>query len=153
MHSPTNSVAFSLCTMILFLSLGCGTSGEPEILLVPVTGTVTASGKPVVKAMVTFYPSGETVGKPSYGVTDETGHYELNFVDDRTGCPPGNHLVTISKFAQPDGSPFPKEMAPEMQTATGVEHIPAQFSSSQKTKLKAEVSTEGGQFPFEITLK
>ncbi|HBN78126.1 MAG TPA: hypothetical protein DD473_20410 [Planctomycetaceae bacterium] len=148
-----NTTAFHLCLLLLIALSGCNSSNTPEIPLAPVAGTVMADGEPVVKAMVTFFPNGDTIGKPSFGLTDETGHYELNFVDDRKGCLPGKHLVTISKFAQPDGSPFPKDMAPEMQTANGIEHIPARFSSSQQTKLYAEVSAEGGQFPFEISLK
>lgn len=146
------SVCFA-ATLLLCWTVGCGGSGEPEIALVPVSGTVLADGQPLVNAMVTFAPYGEGQGRPAYGVTDSSGKYELKFVDGRPGCPVGKFRVSISKFAQADGSPFPAGMPAEEQTAVGKEHIPAKYSSYDKTELWTEVTGDGGSIPFEIKLK
>lgn len=140
-----------LCSWTLLT--GCGGSSVVDVVLTPVTGKVTANGEPLSGAMITYAPYGQQIGKPAYGMTDTDGNYELNFVDGRTGCPPGSYLVTISKFAQPDGSPFPADMPAEQQTAVGMEHIPPEYSSPTQTKLLAEVKTETETIPFEISLK
>ncbi|MCG6155528.1 carboxypeptidase-like regulatory domain-containing protein [Rubinisphaera margarita] len=150
---PRTASHFCGLVLCLFGVLGCGGGDNVEISLLPVTGTVLADGQPVANAAVTFAPYGAQVGRPAYGRTDESGKYELAFVDGRPGCPPGNYIVTISKFAQPDGSAFPANVPPEEQTAIGVEHIPPQYSDPTKTKLLAEVSPQGGDIPFEISMK
>jgi len=150
LHRSSQGWGLVLCLVAL---LGCGGGDSVDISLHPVTGTVLADGQPLPNAAVTFSPYGAQVGRPAYGRTDEAGKYELAFVDGRPGCPPGNYIVTISKFAQPDGSAFPASMPPEEQTAVGVEHVPPQYSDPTKTKLLAEVSPQGGDIPFEISMK
>jgi hypothetical protein len=79
----------------LFLALvtlalaGCG-QGGPNV--VKVTGTVTRAGKPVPKLFLNFYPA---EGRPSWGVTDDEGHYELHYERDRDGAVTGTHKVWV----------------------------------------------------------
>ncbi len=141
-----------LCS--LFLMAGCSGGGdEAEVSLLPVSGTIMADGQPLADVAITFAPDGDQIGKPAYGRTDASGKYELAFSDGRMGCPPGSYRVIISKFAQPDGSAFPPDVPPEEQTAIGIEHIPPQYSDPTRTKLLAEVTPQGGEFPFEISMK
>lgn len=81
-----------LLTSILIGSLaGCGGSDVPE--LGDVTGTVTLNGQPVEGALVEFIPAG---GRPSSGVTDESGVYTLSYSPEVDGALPGRHSVSIT---------------------------------------------------------
>ncbi len=77
-----------VCTFS-FLAAGCGSSG-PEV--VPVTGTVTRGDKPVNKLFLNFMPH---KGRPSWGVTDQDGHYTLHYEKDRDGAVVGPHKVWV----------------------------------------------------------
>ncbi len=58
----------------------------------PVEGVVTQNGEILVGAMVEFQPDH---GTPSYGYTDENGHYELSYQVDRKGALLGEHNVRV----------------------------------------------------------
>lgn len=93
------------------LAAGCGadTSGD----LGRVEGTVTLDGAPYPNAMVVFTPA---KGRPSKGVTDDQGRYELIYLRDTRGAEPGEHKVLITTIppSQPDTytGPPPKEPLP-----------------------------------------
>jgi hypothetical protein len=70
--------------LVLLLALvGCG---GPEFG--NVHGTVTLDGEPLVGGTVQFQPDG---GSPAFGVTDEKGHYKLDWSADQGGAPLGKH--------------------------------------------------------------
>ncbi len=141
-----------LC-LLAFLLPGCGGgSAGPQLSLAPVTGTVMADGEPLANAMVMFAPYEGDAVRAAYGVTDQSGKYELLY-EEKKGCPPGKYRITISKFAMPDGSLFPRDMPQEEQMAEGKEHVPAKFSDPAQTKLFQDVTADGGEFPLEISLK
>lgn len=140
-----------MCGVALIIGCGGGSSG-PQFSLVPVTGIVTANGQPVANAVVSFAPYEGDIVRSAYGVTDDSGKYALQY-EGRDGCPPGKYRVTVSKFAMPDGSPFPRGMPPEEQTAEGIEHVSKEFSDAEQTKLYTEVTNETKDIPFEVTLK
>jgi hypothetical protein len=74
------SVPTLLCAV--FSLSGCQRHTDippPEPVLYPVTGKVTAAGKPLAHAVVTFLQVDET-GTTSIGETDEAGVYELSYV-------------------------------------------------------------------------
>lgn len=87
---PVSSRLLLSFLFILFVT-GCGSSGQP---LGAVTGTVTLDGKPVPGALVTFI-SKEPDGTSSYGKTDTSGKYRLEFTTDKFGAMLGAHDVTI----------------------------------------------------------
>ena len=84
------SCVLLFCFVLLFVA-GCGEDGPK---LVPVEGTVTWNGKPLAGAFVRFQPV-DLSGAPSYGETDEDGHYVLKFTQKRDGAMPGMHTVSI----------------------------------------------------------
>ena len=90
--------AWVLCLGCLFLVavLGCG---DGKIDTETVQGNVTLDGAPLADAMVNFSPVEKGVGTPSYGKTDESGHYKLQTLLGRAdaGTTPGEYIVTISK--------------------------------------------------------
>ena len=79
-------LAFSV---IVLMQCGCGQNG-PNIF--PVSGVVTKDGKPVPSATVTFYP---TSGKSSWGLTDDSGKFVLQYDADQPGAVGGEHRVSI----------------------------------------------------------
>src|SRR5579871_1652202 len=75
--------------LALALLAGCGDDG-PKV--VKVTGQVTRGGKPVPNLALSFTPA---VGRPSWGVTDADGRYNLKYTNTRDGAEVGTHKVTV----------------------------------------------------------
>ena len=85
---------------------GCSGSDTPD--LGKVQGLVTLDGAPYGNARVTFSPA---KGRPSEGVTNSEGKYELTYIPEVKGAELGEHTVTITTQYQapenPDGgAPF-----------------------------------------------
>ncbi|TWU25183.1 hypothetical protein Pla52o_14810 [Novipirellula galeiformis] len=90
MNSPkTLSI---LCAVVAAFVVGCGgRSDQPDLGLV--TGLVTVDGAPAESLLVTFIPEN---GRPSTGVTNAQGQYELEYIGDSKGAKLGHHLVRIT---------------------------------------------------------
>ena len=80
-----------LLLLTFFFVVGC----EKGPQLGTVTGTVTYEGKPLNQATVYFTHES---GRAAYARTDESGHYELQFSDGRSGALLGNNAVSIETF-------------------------------------------------------
>jgi len=73
--------------------------------LVDVSGTVTLDGQPLPGARVLFRPK---QGRPSAGITDDVGHYKLQYTAEKPGALPGEHSVIITTASEESG----KEVVP-----------------------------------------
>jgi hypothetical protein len=98
-------VAVALC------GLSCGGDGAD---LGRVNGTVTLDGKAYPDAQVLFTPE---EGRPSTGITDSDGKYELTYIRATKGASVGTHTVRITTIPKTssdrgDDPPF-KETIPE----------------------------------------
>lgn len=71
---------------IFFAVAGCGGSAR----VVPVKGILTYKGSPVPKAHLDFVPES---GRPSWGVTDSEGRFELEYDPQTKGAVMGKHKV------------------------------------------------------------
>ncbi len=131
-------VFLSIAT-ILFVT-GCGSSG-PQLGVV--TGTVTLDGKPVPGALVTFV-SKEPNGTSSYGKTDDTGKYQLEFTTERLGAMLGSHDVTIvtNRASQSD--------EPDTGTVAKIEFVPIPKHYARGA-LTAEVKAGSNVRDFALT--
>ena len=151
-----------LCILLLYagagmLVCGCGSSEPPPPELpplVPVTGAVTANGKPLEGAMLIFTPD-TTGGFPAHGITDVNGNYSMatrSGTGSVPGCAPGTYRVMVSRFLKPDGTPplDPNE-PPAMSGA--MESLPPQYSSPTSSSLRAVVAADGGEFKFDLKVK
>ncbi len=119
---------------------GCGGGGS-GVELVPVRGTVTLDGKPLEGARVTFFP--QPGGRPSYGQTDPSGHYELVYIDNLRGAIPGTHKITISTFVEPNSdSSDPLEQQGQPET------VPSNYNSQSTLTTDIE---KGGEQSFTLT--
>lgn len=129
---------------ILFLSLlslatlGCGSSAYD---INSVTGVVTMDGKPLPNARVTFTPQD---GRPSYGISDESGRYELRYIRDILGAEVGQHTVAITtEYEAPPITAPPMEQPPET--------IPPRYNRA--TTLTADVQAGSNEFNFDLESK
>jgi hypothetical protein len=68
---------------------GCGRGG-PQV--VPIEGTVTHKGEPVPNVRIYFVP---TDGRPSWGISDASGHFVLSYDPEHQGAKVGTHTVWI----------------------------------------------------------
>ena len=86
-----SSKTFRLRTELLLLltAAGCGRGG-PEI--VPIEGTVTHNGEPVPNLRIYFVP---TDGRPSWAISDQIGHFVLDYDADHDGAKVGTHTVWV----------------------------------------------------------
>lgn len=85
------STWFLLGLSITLVSLGCGAQSGVEIS--KVSGRVLKDGNPVPAADVSFFPA---AGRPSYGTTDASGVYVLEYEKGVPGAVVGSHTVAIS---------------------------------------------------------
>ena len=84
MRTTAVIASFSLC-----LFAGCG-AGGPEI--VEIEGTVTRKGQPVPNLRIYFEP---TKGRPSWAISDPSGHFKLDYDIDHDGALVGSHTVWV----------------------------------------------------------
>jgi len=109
---------------------GCGGSGDrPE--LGSVHGTITMDGKPFGKVVVVFSPA---EGRPSTGVTDDEGRYELQYLNDAKGAKIGAHTVG---FAPQEG------IAPAFP-------IPRSYALGSSSAPKVEVEEGANELDFDL---
>src|SRR5688500_14286397 len=130
----------------LMLSVGLGFAGcgesEPEETqtVFPVSGVVTLDGKPLTNASVQLHPqAGGDATQVYYGTTDMEGKYDLISPRGTPGCEVGTYTVTISKFAQKDGSPLPADAGAAEFAALGVEHMPPKYNDPVVSELRAVI--------------
>ena len=131
-------------TLLVVASMGCGGSSDAPDLH-EVTGTVTMDGAPLPNASLQFLPkSGE--GRPSWGMTDEEGNYELTYSRDAVGALPGEHIVKISTSQEAEEDPDTGETS-----ESSPETVPDVYRTSDK--LIVTVSGDGKPIDFQLNSK
>ncbi|MEW4561232.1 carboxypeptidase-like regulatory domain-containing protein [Bremerella sp. JC770] len=78
--------------VVLAAVAGCF-SDRPDLDFGDVHGKVMLQGQPLANATVCFQPE---TGRPSYGRTDETGAYSLQYMGRPWGALVGKHTVSIT---------------------------------------------------------
>ncbi len=118
-----------VCCAIPFLTAfsGCGQSDLPKIGLV--SGRVSMDQKPLAGLIVTFKPD---QGRPAMGITDQDGHFELEYTYGVKGSKVGTNTVG---FSWPIGT-------------SGQPEIPPRYSG--KSELFREVKSGRNSFEFEL---
>jgi len=122
-------------TFVLAAVIGCSGGITSDFGLV--TGTVTMAGKPLEGAEVVFSPPS---GRPSMGLTDSSGKYELTYIRDTKGAVPGTHKVRITTR--------PESVADDYSGPAFKEPIPAKYNTD--TTLTADVKAGENTFNFEL---
>jgi hypothetical protein len=118
------------------MASGCQSRAPGTPDLAPVSGTVTVDGQPADKVVVSFEGPGNKV---SFGNTDTTGRYELNYIHQSKGAVIGANTVKITTRLE---APSP---------AGYVDPIPAKYND--RTTLKADVKAGPNMINFELKTK
>ncbi len=138
-----------LVTLFLASLVGCGETAPPPPKLAEVTGTIKQKGNPVAGATVTFYPDTKkgNKGPSSSGQTNTEGEFTLTCTGNLKGAVLGHHKVTVT-CPQLRSGMDPKEIA-----AASACKLPKELASVETTPWKAEVTTGGEPFEFEVPEK
>jgi len=114
----------------LAVLIGC--SKGPETL--DISGTVTYKGQPLKHYQVTFFPEH---GRPSMGLTDDSGHYKLVFTAGQGGALRGKNKVTVDYVPPDDAAARKAEMG---QIPDEAKAIRAKYGDMKTTPLQFEVT-------------
>ena len=121
----------SLAFLGLFV-LGCGGQNLGDV-----SGKVTLGGQPLAGATVIFQP--EDGSRPSMGVTNEDGEYELQYDRKTTGAVIGKHRVSITTGQEGnDGD----------ESTAVAEKVPAKYNV--KSELVKEVESGSNEIDFAL---
>lgn len=121
-------IAFAVCCLAL---TGCG-----EMKVAPVNGVITLDGQPLPKASVTFLP--EAGGRPSYGVTDDSGRYRLAYSMNEEGAEVGKCKVKITTAIE----------SGEYGSKRSKEKVPARYANEPTV---VEVQSRSNTIDIELT--
>jgi len=122
------------CTVLLLCIVGC----DDGPAIAPVTGLVTQNDEPLTGAMIEFQPDS---GAPSYGYTDETGRYEIQYQVNEMGALLGHHYVSVTTAGE--------KTDPKTDTTVNVpESVPRKYNDP--TELEFEVKKGKNVFDIKI---
>jgi hypothetical protein len=125
---PSSAALLGLC----LAQLGCGS--EPGELLLPVSGRVTLSGRPLTSGTVSFRPDsarGNASLHHPTGTIDALGGYTLSVVKS-PGAPPGWYRVLVFVDANVSSGSAVHPLMPRWL-------VPARYLSEKTTPLSVEV--------------
>ena len=123
---------------LLFFSLSLLGCSSNQYDMNFVEGVVTMDGSPLPNARVTFTPKD---GRPSYGITDDSGHYELRYIRDIMGAEAGQHTVSITtEHKAPPVTAPPVEQPPEK--------IPPRYNRGIKELTAMQQKALGRKWPI-----
>lgn len=135
-----------LVVLASLLAAGCGGSDAD---LAPVRGSVTLDGEPLAGARVEFDPvpeamaRGKSTGSASYGVTDSSGRYTLQYTPEREGALVGEHIVRITTRSMTVDADGKEVLVPE--------RLPPKFHLD--SALTREVKPGSNTFDFPLSLE
>lgn len=129
--------------LALTLCLGCGSDTPPAT----VEGTLRLHGKPLDHCLITFVPEpGKETDRLLYstGVTDQYGHYHLQFNIQEKGATTGWHCVTIQDLSASSGTPRRDHGTREMEAqkagvAARASRVRRRYLSIKETPLRKEI--------------
>ncbi|GDY11110.1 hypothetical protein LBMAG52_45980 [Planctomycetia bacterium] len=153
-------IGLSLAACCLMCLSGCGGSSSAnygKLSLLSVSGAVTLDGKPLPEAVVTFDSED---GQFSYGLTDASGRFSLQFDSVKSGAIPGKKTVRISTTRkilglnteeEGGGEEGRSEGAAATTTARPIELVPVRYN--KKSELSVDVSPDKTHFEFPLVSK
>lgn len=129
-------LTLSYCTALMF-AVGCSPTPEdqPEVGLVK--GMVSLDGEAVPGATVDFAPES---GRPSSGITDSEGRFELAYNPTTKGAKIGKHTVRISTHRYIENA--------DGTTTEQKEIVPEKYNVN--STLSVEVKPGENDFPFSL---
>lgn len=113
------------------ISSGCGGGGADRPPMGQVSGTVTKDGKPVSPITVIMRPE---VGRPAIGVTNDKGHYEMEYARNEKGTRIGPNSVSLE---------WPTGLAPPFR-------IPRRYAAGNKAP---KLDVKPGNQTYDIAIE
>ena len=123
--------------------LGGCTRGGPEV--VPIEGTVTHNGEPVPNVRIYFVPD----GRPSWAISDEKGHFILNYDENRKGAKVGAHRVWIVDETGNVDPTVAMSGGPRPKRSPAIAEIAAKYGKD-KSDLKFEIKKADRNFQLKL---
>ena len=139
-YSPHLSLALAAAISIL----GCGRGG-PEI--VPIEGTVTHDGEPVPNLRIYFVP---TDGRPSWAISDSSGHFVLDYDADHDGAKVGMHTVFVQNAGGDVDPTAAMSGAPRPKTSPAMAQITKKYGTKDTSPLQVEVKKADRNFQLKL---
>lgn len=125
----------SSMVVICFALCSCFGGGIKPVKVHRVSGIVTVKEVPAPGIVVHFVPN---PGRPSIGVTDAKGQFEMQYQSDRAGVLPGEHKVWVEYK--------PSSPAEEMKIRAGNSPLSAEIQEALKKYGNPETT------PYRITV-
>ena len=135
-----SAAAVTIAAGCLMLA-GCGRS---DLQTVPVRGTVTYNGKPVVKGTVTFQPVDAAKSRPAMGSTDDQGNYTAGTTATAKGLMAGEYKVSILAYLPPP---------PGGKADIGPLAIPKRYTNVSSSGLTASIADRDKSKVIDFELK
>ena len=128
------------CALAVVCTVGCGSAGQPWEKVVPASGSVSLSGKPIAGAQITLFPVDQAFPahiRPS-AVTDAGGKFSLGTNSTSDGAPAGDYtaVVTWNPLVDKGGGP-----------TRGPNQLPAKYAQPESSGLKVTIGPEATQIP------
>jgi len=142
----TRSLPGALLVLVSLVAAGCGGSDGN---LAPVKGTVTLDGEPLAGAKLEFeldpgdVVRGKSTGSASYGKTDSSGRYTLQYTHEKQGAPVGKHTVRITTRGMTVDANGKEVLVPE--------RLPPKYHLN--SELTREVMPGSNTIDFRLTLE
>ncbi|MEW4560995.1 Ig-like domain-containing protein [Bremerella sp. JC770] len=121
---------FVLAISAVALLTGCGPTSSVD--LGQVSGTVTMNGEPVPGLVLIFQPVG---GRPSYGRTDNNGHYTMRFTLNHDGVKTGKAGIYFDPFTLEADPESPLNTERVEVDKTQFKKIPKEFFEVFRTEV------------------
>lgn len=147
--------AGTLLGVFVVLAGGCSPQTKEKPVF-KVRGQVTFDGKPMSRAMISFYPVDPADrSAPSHAVADADGRYELHTYRAGDGAPAGEHIVTIvwpGPRPKKDKNAKAKGADPEEPDAEVVapDRLKGEYAQAGKSKLRATVREQDNEIDFKL---
>lgn len=129
----------------LIVFSGCGGDGRPR--LIPTEGIVTLDGQPLDGAIVAFQlvvDEKSDYQRPSSGVTDASGKFQLKTYEPGDGAPVGKYKVAIVK--REVVGKLPDDFNSEMSESVNLTYkwiTPREASDPATSGITAEITSSG----------
>ena len=133
---------------IFGLISGCGDG----LNRVPITGFLTAQGRPLAGASVQMFPAAGTPGEGAIGLSDSNGKFQvISSRQSDTGVPPGKYTVRVSLLMDRNGTILPAD-AIQADFPNAVESIPSPYCTAN-SPIEVTISQTGGEVKIDIPVK
>jgi hypothetical protein len=142
-HMCRNLILVVLVGLGLAVS-GCG-GGGPEV--VPIEGIATHNGQPVPNIRIYFMP---TDGRPSWAITDDRGHFVLDYDPEHKGAKVGTHKVWIVDESRNIDPTIAMSGGPRPKRAPAIADIVTKYGSRETSPLEVEVKKANRNFELKL---